>query len=174
MAQKVCNECKKKLPTAEFWKSERGFLGVRGKCKKCCQKLQKEVYRAPLERRHRARETRRHWGERNREHERERERKRWRGMSALERSECRRKRDPFKERARRITREAVKKGLLIRPKTCPRCNWKGLIHAHHDDYNKPLEVSWLCAVCHGLRHRELFDAQQKLEASASGKGEMNG
>ena len=27
------------------------------------------------------------------------------------------------------------------------------LHGHHEDYSQPLEVVWLCAPCHGLRHR---------------------
>ena len=40
----------------------------------------------------------------------------------------------------------------IIPKPCENCGSLPT-HAHHDDYNKPLEVRWLCRTCHGIRHR---------------------
>lgn len=46
-------------------------------------------------------------------------------------------------------RKAIEKGLLVRPKKCERC---GLEHknidAAHYDYSKPLDVKWLCRICH--------------------------
>jgi ribosomal protein S27AE len=37
---------------------------------------------------------------------------------------------------------------------CIRCgNEKSL--AHHEDYDKPLDVMWLCQPCHKQRHKEL-------------------
>ena len=55
-----------------------------------------------------------------------------------------------------LVRMAVAKGKLIRPNRCERCdckpvltsNGRSKIHAHHDDYAKPLKVKWLCASCH--------------------------
>lgn len=51
---------------------------------------------------------------------------------------------------------AVKRGDLIKPDQCenrtPNCI--GRINAHHDDYNKPFEVRWLCDGCHRTWHLE--------------------
>lgn len=58
-------------------------------------------------------------------------------------------------RAHNAVARAVASGRLIRPTTCQRCNQAGDIEAHHDDHAKPLDVLWLCPVCHAARHREL-------------------
>ena len=48
---------------------------------------------------------------------------------------------------------ALKNGQLEK-KGCEVCgNEKS--HAHHDDYNKPLSIKWLCAAHHKARHLEL-------------------
>lgn len=50
---------------------------------------------------------------------------------------------------------AIKSGVLIRPNSCSKCGtdrWP--IHAHHDDYSRPLHVRWLCAPCHVSLHTE--------------------
>ena len=49
---------------------------------------------------------------------------------------------------------AIKHGTLIR-QPCIRCgNEKSL--AHHEDYDFPLDVMWLCQPCHRKRHKELL------------------
>jgi hypothetical protein len=50
---------------------------------------------------------------------------------------------------------ALRNGDLIRPATCERCPATDRIQAHHDDHTKPLDVMWLCPVCHAARHREI-------------------
>lgn len=58
--------------------------------------------------------------------------------------------------ARLAVTEAVRIGVLSRPKTCSRCpNDRWQIQAHHDDYSKPLDVTWLCPDCHADEHPEL-------------------
>lgn len=54
-------------------------------------------------------------------------------------------------KARRILHAAVRKGTIVRPLKCETCDKKIKLTAHHEDYNKPLEVEWLCYECHGQR-----------------------
>lgn len=58
-----------------------------------------------------------------------------------------------------ITEKAIKKGIL-KPSPCEECGKTGkmsdgrnLVQAHHDDYNKPLDVRWLCQPCHHEWHK---------------------
>ena len=48
---------------------------------------------------------------------------------------------------------AVKTGYLKKPNKCSKCNKICKIQGHHKDYEKPLDVIWLCAICHGETHR---------------------
>lgn len=60
---------------------------------------------------------------------------------------------PEKHRVRSITSSAVKSGKLVRPKVCSICNGNETrIEAHHPDYSKPLEVVWMCVLCHNAEH----------------------
>lgn len=70
------------------------------------------------------------------------------------RSIGKRKRDSLQQRrAHDLVYKAIIRGELIRPSECPRCGGTNSpIHAHHDDYSKPLDVQWLCARCHQRSH----------------------
>lgn len=46
---------------------------------------------------------------------------------------------------------AIRKGVVVR-QPCEMCGTSERIHAHHHDYSKPLEVRWLCYVCHKTVH----------------------
>lgn len=96
-----------------------------------------------------------------RHHERELEKHR-----AMERKRDRREyhteyartyaRDPEKLRARLRVTDAVYRGVLVKPDRCEQCGKetpKARLQGHHEDYSKPLEVSWLCAKCHGAHRR---------------------
>ncbi len=59
-----------------------------------------------------------------------------------------------KHRARRKVADSVRRGKLLRPAVCSKCGESNLrIDAHHADYGKPLEITWLCTRCHGKEHR---------------------
>ena len=55
---------------------------------------------------------------------------------------------PARHAVRIQTNKAIEKGLLTRASHCESCNATGKIEAHHDDYNKMLDVRWLCIPCH--------------------------
>lgn len=65
-------------------------------------------------------------------------------------------REPDKQRARKAVRNAVARGVLLKPERCEDCEGqfeKRRLHGHHEDYSKQLDVAWLCASCHVRRHR---------------------
>ncbi len=53
-----------------------------------------------------------------------------------------------------IVRKALADGRLIRM-PCEVCGTTESIHGHHNDYDKPLEVKWLCRTHHILLHKKL-------------------
>ena len=78
--------------------------------------------------------------------------------------EWRRKNSPseeqrFKDNVRVKAYHAIRSGLLIR-KPCEICGEKK-VEGHHDDYNKPFEVRWLC----GHHHREHHMMERKSNAT---------
>lgn len=62
---------------------------------------------------------------------------------------------PKKYKARCMVRDAIKNGSIHRPSECSACSKETTPDAHHPDYNKPLEVLWLCRQCHIGLHRKL-------------------
>jgi len=62
--------------------------------------------------------------------------------------------NPLKRYAQKQVEKAIINGTLVRPLEC-RCGSNENIQAHHDDYNAPLDVRWLCSKCHMRLHGEL-------------------
>lgn len=63
-------------------------------------------------------------------------------------------RNKIKSSAHNKVAKALLRGSIIRPVICESCTEDKPLHAHHDDYNKPLEVRWLCDTCHKAHHKE--------------------
>ena len=64
------------------------------------------------------------------------------------------------DQAQNLLETAVQQGVIQRHTSCEQCgstgtfkNGRTSIQAHHDDYNKPLEVQWLCQTCHHKWHK---------------------
>jgi len=63
--------------------------------------------------------------------------------------------NPEKVRARYLVKDAVRRGDLVRPGMCSKCNKPKPVDGHHPDYERPLDVIWLCRSCHKCRHAEI-------------------
>ena len=60
----------------------------------------------------------------------------------------------LKRKAHQDVSYAIQKGKLTR-QPCERCGTTQHVVAHHEDYNKPLDVVWLCKHHHKERHLEI-------------------
>ena len=62
---------------------------------------------------------------------------------------------PEKTKANRKLRSAIRSGKITKPGTCSMSDehCSGRIHGHHEDYSKPLDVTWLCSYHHARLHR---------------------
>lgn len=64
------------------------------------------------------------------------------------------KRRPEIRKAHNAINNAILDGDLHKPTECESCSNETALHGHHCDYNKPLDVMWLCDPCHKQWHRE--------------------
>lgn len=65
--------------------------------------------------------------------------------------------NPEKRAAQVILCNAVRDGRVIKPLKCSKCDkftTSRRLHAHHHDYTKPVDVTWLCAMCHSEEHKQ--------------------
>ena len=78
-----------------------------------------------------------------------------RGRKALLRGNTAyRNRNPAISQAHNAVNNALRDGKLFKPSECEACSDTAALHGHHCDYNKPLDVMWLCEPCHKEWHRD--------------------
>ena len=80
---------------------------------------------------------------------------RWRKENGYHNEYNSKKRYPKKERARRILQRHVKQGK-VQKQPCIVCKKKNS-QAHHEDYSKPLDVIWFCALHHSEHERRCLE-----------------
>lgn len=61
---------------------------------------------------------------------------------------------PERVRAHSLLQYAVDIGKIRKPNHCEICLRGGRIEGHHEDYDRPLEVVWVCSWCHNVIHAE--------------------
>lgn len=138
---KTCFKCNTVKPLDAFYKHSRMADGHVNKCKEC-NKLD-------------VRENRSKKLDYYREYDRARAKAQERVKAAAEIIKAWRDADKRRLQCHNAVARAVRNGELVR-QPCVRCgNVKSL--AHHEDYDKPLDVVWLCQPCHKQRHKEILN-----------------
>lgn len=59
--------------------------------------------------------------------------------------------NPLAYKAQTAVNNAIRDGRLTKS-PCSLCGTDENLHAHHKNYNRPLDVTWLCAKCHHRIH----------------------
>ncbi len=131
---KICFKCGEKLPLSEFYRHRQMADGHLGKCKKCTRLDSTTNRNNNLER--------------IRAYDRARRNRQPPEYYAEYKANY-----PNKYKAKNMVNNAIRDGKLFR-ENCSTCGADERIHGHHDDYLKPLNVRWLCAVCHKQWHRD--------------------
>lgn len=133
--KKVCFKCKEEKPLSEFYGHPRMADEHLNKCKSCtCHDVRERRATNP----------------KVQEYDRKRYQEDPKRHAYTNRiGKLNRKRWPEKYKAQTALGNAVRDGRIKKPKACSRCNVKAKrIEGHHEDYTKPLEVIWLCTLCH--------------------------
>lgn len=135
---KKCFKCGNIKDIRDFYKHKMMSDGHLNKCKECTKNDVNEHRKKNLEK--------------IREYDRRRGRTEKRIKLNTERTKEYRKKFPLKYKAHSKVNHAIKSGTLIKPDKCSICGFGGKIEAHHDDYHKPLDVVWVCSICHKKFH----------------------
>lgn len=61
--------------------------------------------------------------------------------------------NPEKRKAHTAVSNAIARSKIVKPAKCSCCKQNKRLEAHHEDYDKPLDVIWLCKDCHTEKHK---------------------
>ena len=142
---KLCSGCREwKLLTLEFFYKKYKY-GLESRCKICRKTIMKIRYHL-IQKENKLRNV-------DTTKERERYLKRLRNGKVKESNKRTVEKYPYKVRARAITVNAIRKGIL-KKEPCEVCG-NEKVDTHHPDYKKPMLVKWLCRKHHMELHRNL-------------------
>jgi hypothetical protein len=134
---KTCFKCGEAKPLDEFYRHPQMGDGHLNKCKDCAKKD--------------VRLHRQDNPEKVRAYDRERARLPHRVAQRRELYEREWDQHPDRMKARGAVSNAVRDGKLEK-RPCAFCGTPEPVEAHHHDYTKPLDVTWLCRPCHRRFH----------------------
>ena len=137
MECKKCSRCGRTLPITEFNKNRKSKDGLQDKCRECFSAYNRKHYQ---ENRDKIRKD---------VHDYQRDNKMNVYLSRQKTWDSKEKHT--KVEARRLLDAALDAGVIDRPDHCQACGCSSEEHrieAHHNDYEWPLDVIWLCTPCH--------------------------
>jgi len=140
MIKKKCTRCGETKDISQFQKRAASSDGLTASCKKCLSDYDKKRANKP----HRVKA-------------RENYLKTEQGKAAHKRAVDKyRKKNNIQYSSNNILNNAIRDGKIKKPTKCSICGVENvLIHGHHEDYSKPLEVIWCCEQCHEKLHGRL-------------------
>lgn len=188
---RICRRCKVEKDDSQFGNLKCSKDGINPRCRQCCCESVKRSIKSPeaianhkryvsewqKKNRDKRLEQSRAWYERNLERAREMSLKATKKYLSTENGRKKRnqstanwdKKNLEKRRAHDRAMYAVETGKLIRPNQCSKCGKECKPHAHHEDYSKPLEVIWLCSLCHFyLHHKSKHHRERTSEKTPQG------
>lgn len=145
-SSKPCFKCGITKPIDQFYRHPMMGDGHLGKCKECAKAdvhanrwKQIDKYRA---------------------YDRERGKLPERLQSSAAHSRAWHAEDKRRMAAHNAVARAIKSGKLVR-RPCERCGAQKSL-AHHEDYDRKLDVVWLCQPCHKERHKQISACVTRL------------
>ena len=136
MATKICSKCKAEKEVSMFYKKKLAKAKFRSQCKKCMAEFNKHYRQTE-----------------------KRKRAVWKYNRSEKGRKCDRKsvdkyheRYPERRKAVNAVNNAIRSGNMER-ELCETDRCYNVGQAHHDDYNKPFQVRWLCSKHHSEHHR---------------------
>ena len=136
---KKCFKCQAVKLLTDFYKHPNMLDGHVNKCKECNKKdvLENRIKNIDYVR----------------EYDRKRSKEPHRVVLAREHTKLWRNADKRRTKCHNAVKRAIQNGSLIRM-PCIKCNSEKSL-AHHESYDEPLNVIWLCQPCHKQRHKEM-------------------
>lgn len=131
---KTCFKCETEKPLTEFYRHTQMADGRLNKCKTCTKADARKN------------------GQRPEVRARERERAKLPHRVAARAKYHRENRKVIN--SHQAVFRALRRGDLVKPDRCSECGVACSPRGHHDDYDKPLDVRWLCNSCHMKWHEE--------------------
>jgi len=140
---KKCTRCDKEKDETEFFKHKRD--GLQCWCKDC----KKEYQRSDKVKEYMVR-----YNKKYQQTDRGKE-------LQLNRVKKYQKLNPEKRKAQNDLNHAIRAGKLERL-LCEICGTSNNVHGHHDDYDKPFDVRWLCRKHHVEHHKKTRSRDERI------------